>query len=247
VLTSTELDRLSVVLVSTRNSLNIGAAARAMCNFGFERLRLVNPYEPAYRDARSAVGAIGLLANAKEFNSVAEAVSDCTLVIGTHSAGRRQPQHTFYTLSSGASLIRSELSTPENEKRNVAILFGSEKFGLLNEDLSHCHWTMHIPTAGTQPSMNLGQAVAVCLYELVRDNPNETAEEKPVPSSSETLERTTALLLEALYTSGYMGNQASEEKEEAVRRLVRRLYLSMEDATLWLGMLRQILWKMRTK
>jgi TrmH family RNA methyltransferase len=247
VLTSAELDRLSVVLVSTRNPLNIGAAARAMCNFGFERLRVVNPYEPAFRDARSAVGAIGLLTNAKEFNSVAEAVSDCTLVIGTTSVGRRQPQHALYTLSSGASLIRSELRTPEDEKRNVAILFGSEKFGLLNEDLSHCHWTMHIPTTGTQPSMNLGQAVAVCLYELVRDNPNETTEEKPLTASSETLERTTALLLEALHGSGYMGNQTNEEKEGSVRRLVRRLNLSMEDATLWLGMLRQILWKMRTK
>src|SRR6476660_4042282 len=66
-------DRLMVVLVSTRNPLNIGAAARAMSNFGFSRLRVVNPYEVAFEEARSAVGATTLLKNAERFRSVTEA------------------------------------------------------------------------------------------------------------------------------------------------------------------------------
>lgn len=243
--TPIELDRLCVVLISTRNPLNIGAVARAMCNFGFERLRVVNPYEPAFRDARSAVGAASLLANAEEFKTVAEAVSDCTLVVGTIALGRRQPQHPFHTLATAAPLIREELRSIDHEKRRVAVLFGSEKFGLSNEDLSHCHWLMHIPTNAEQPSMNLGQAVAVCLYELVRDRADAPATEKPAPASAGDLERTTAVLLDTLHASGYMGEQAGEEKEMAVRRMVRRLNLSAEDATLWLGMLRQILWKLR--
>src|SRR5579885_2061134 len=78
-----ELDNLRVVLVAARNPLNIGAAARAMSNFGFLRLRLVNPYTAAFREARSAVGAAALLANAEEYQNVAEAVADCTLVVGT--------------------------------------------------------------------------------------------------------------------------------------------------------------------
>ena len=78
-----ELDRLCVVLVATRNPLNIGAAARAMSNFGVLRLRVVNPYDLAFREARSAMGAAKLLAGAEEFKSLAEAVADCGLVVGT--------------------------------------------------------------------------------------------------------------------------------------------------------------------
>ncbi len=73
---SSNVRDLCVVLVATRNPLNIGAAARAISNFGFTRLRVVNPYEIAFRKAQSAVGASELLARAEEFNSVAEAVAD---------------------------------------------------------------------------------------------------------------------------------------------------------------------------
>ena len=79
----TEFDRLRVILVAARNPLNIGAAARAMSNFGFRHLRVVSPYEVAFREARSAVGAAALLSSAEEYTSVAEAVADCTLVVGT--------------------------------------------------------------------------------------------------------------------------------------------------------------------
>ena len=70
-------DRLRVVLVATRNPLNLGAAARAMSNFGAGRLRVVNPYQVAFREARSTVGASKVLKNAEEYGSVAEAVGDC--------------------------------------------------------------------------------------------------------------------------------------------------------------------------
>src|SRR5438445_13463874 len=89
---------LRVVLVETRNPLNIGAAARAMANFGFARLRVVNPYDPAFREARSAVGAAPLLQAAGEFSSVADAVAECRLVIGTTSVGHRELQHPIRRL-----------------------------------------------------------------------------------------------------------------------------------------------------
>src|SRR5579863_9902159 len=90
---STQLDRLRVVLVSTRNPLNIGAAARAMSNFGFRHLRLVNPYEVAFREARSAVKAGAILESAVEYKTLAEAVGDCELVVGTTAAGKRELNH----------------------------------------------------------------------------------------------------------------------------------------------------------
>ncbi len=240
-----DLDRICVVLVSARNPLNIGAAARAMCNFGFHRLRVVSPYDAAFREARSAVGASSVLTLAEEFTSVAAAVADCTLVVGTTAIQQRQLQLPHKTLAQAAPLIHAEICGMQQPGNNVAILFGSEKFGLSNKDMSHCNWLMHIPTAQEQPSMNLGQAVAVSLYELIRAQTDMSPSEKPAPASSGELERLTSVLLDTLHASGYMETRPANDKEETVRRLVHRLNLSSEDSSTWLGMLRQIAWKLR--
>jgi tRNA/rRNA methyltransferase len=239
-----EPDQLRVVLVGARNPLNIGAAARAMSNFGFLRLRVVNPYQVAFREARSAMGAAALLTAAEEFPGVAEAVADCALVVGTTAIQHRELRHPLRRLEYGARLIRRQ-----SAGGRVALLFGSEKTGLSNDDLSHCHWLLHIPTRPQHLSMNLGQAVAVCLYELVRDakqaaRAKKEKIEKPAPAGE--VERISGLLLEALQRSGYVNPIAASSTEERVRRMVRRLELSSRDAELWLGMLRQILWKIKT-
>ena len=136
----------------------------------------------------------------------------------------------------------------------MALLFGSEKRGLSNDDFSYCHWLLHIPTREEHTSMNLGQAVAVCLYELARgaakasNRTNSKAiskTEKPKSAASADLERITTMLIEALRASGYLGERSAAAKEEKIRRMVRRLALSSADAELWLGMLRQMLWKMK--
>lgn len=236
-----ELDRLRVVLVGARNPLNIGAAARAMSNFGFLRLRVVNPYELAFREARSAMGAAELLASAEECNTVAEAVADCAMVVGTTSIQHRDLLHPIHRLDEGAALISQQMvSTP------VALLFGSEKFGLSNDDLSHCHWLINIPTRDEHVSMNLGQAVAITLYELVRDSKTIEAPELPETATAGDVERVTTSLLEALSISGYATPATITATEEKVRRMVRRMNLSTRDAELWLGILRQILWKLRS-
>ncbi len=232
-----ELDRLRVVLVATRNPLNIGAAARAMSNFGFHRLRVVKPYDPAFREARSAVGASEVLAGAEEFSSVATAVGDCVLVVGTTSGRDRELQQPLHKLKQGAALIRRHLG-----RGPVALLFGSEKRGLSNKDLSHCNLLLHIPTRKQHPVMNLGQAVAVCLYEIAQDSRPVFRAETPRLATSAQSERMTTLLLEVLLASGYFASSSANGQK--VRRLVRRLSLSAADAELWLGMLRQMLWKM---
>ena len=235
---------LRVVLVSPRNPLNIGAAARALFNFGFSRLRVVNPYEVAFREARSAVGARGVLEAAEEFQSVAEAVADCALVVGTTSLGHRELEHRLRPLDEGAPAIRKQMKASP-----VALLFGSEKFGLSNEDLAHCHWLMRITTADTQHSMNLGQAVAVCLYELSRGELGSAAKpaRSPEAATAGEAEQITNLLLDALRRSGYVNPVTSTSTENKVRRLVRRLDLHARDVPVVLGMLRQILWKLDSK
>ena len=228
------------MLVATRNPLNIGAAARAMANFGFARLRVVAPYPVAFREARSAVGAAPLLQAAEEFPDLAGAVADCRLVVGTTSVGHRGLQHPLRRLEYGARFIRRATAAAP-----AALLFGSEKFGLSNDDLSHCHWLMRIPTAATDLSMNLGQAVALCLYELARDPRAVRARpEKTRPAAAADNEQITALLMEALTRSGYVNPVTETSTKEKARRLVRRLDVNAKDAPVLLGMLRQILWKL---
>src|ERR1700761_1915524 len=158
--------RVSVVLVRARNPNNIGAVARAMHGFGFQDLRLVSDYLVSVEQARSAVDASDILTTAKTFSTVAEAIAGCTLVVGTTAVGDRKREHTLHPLAQGGDLIAASPGP-------VALLFGSEKTGLSNEDLSHCNWMMTVPMHATpgmrHASMNLGQAVAVCLYELIRD------------------------------------------------------------------------------
>jgi len=273
--TPAELDRLRVVLVATRNPLNIGAAARAMSNFGFFNLTLVNPYDPSYREARSAVGASDLLANAHRVDTVAEAVSGCTLVIGTTAAGaQRELRHPLLRLEQAASRIRKHL-----QSGHAAILFGSEKFGLSNDDLSHCHYLLRIPTREQHRSVNLGQSVAICLYELARDakskspapparagntksqttalssraggaaqpaNKPATSATQPLhqPATSADIERVADLLMQALDASGSLQVRSESGTRAKVRRLLLRHKLSTADAEFWLGMLRQITWKL---
>ena len=220
-----------------------------MSNFGFRHLRVVNPYEVAFREARSAVGATPLLVQAEEFKSIADAIADCALVVGTSAMSRRNPEQRVHNLRQGASVIRQRLA-----RGRVALLFGSEKRGLSNEDFSHCHWLLRIPTREAHRSVNLGQAVAVCLYELSRESKLAAPLKTNELARSGDLERLTAVLLDALRASGYLklrstkNSQASSAMaaEEKVRRLVRRMNLSSEDAERLTGMFRQILWKFGT-
>ena len=129
----------------------------------------------------------------------------------------------------------------------VALLFGSEKFGLSNEDMSHCHWLMRIPTRDDHGSMNLGQAVAVCLYELARGGKVVGAKRSGDGdrAAAGELERLTQLLFDLLNASGYVKPRVAAATEEKLRRMARRMNLSVADADTWLGMLRQIQWKLR--
>jgi TrmH family RNA methyltransferase len=234
------LDLLRVVLVSPRNPLNIGAAARAMSNFGCTRLRLVNPYNVAFKEARSAVRAGYILEQAEVFENVAEAIADCSLVAGTTAGGRRDLHIPLQRVEAGGSLLREHLTTEP-----AALLFGSEKFGLSNDDMSHCHWLMRIPTRDEHASMNLGQAVAICLYELRRDEHETARRFPPAPAASaEDLERLTELLGDVLTRSGYVNDRVSRSSELKLRRLIRRVGIPANDVETWLGMLRQILWKL---
>lgn len=233
------LQNLRVVLVSPRNPLNIGAAARAMSNFGFLHLRVVNPYEVAFRDARSAVGASPVMQAAEEFASVGAAIADCALAVGTTAIRHRQLQQPVKTLAKAVNPIRGNLFGS-----NVALLFGSEKWGLSNDALSHCHWVLHIPTREAHQSMNLGQAVAICLYELVRVPGGKRPPDKQDRASLGLVERIAGEMLAALRTSEYINPKTGQLSEEKLRRMLRRMNVEAADAEVLLGMFHKINWKL---
>lgn len=242
VLNAEERERLEVVLVRPRNPLNIGAAARAMANFGLTHLTVVEPWEPSWRSARSAVGAPELLTEGREAKSVAEAVGGATYVVGTGSLTYRKPDQEADLVERMADPVRARLAAGEW----VAILFGPEKHGLTREDLSYCHALAVIPTDDGQPSMNLGQAVAVCLYELAGRGNAETqtlAAGAPMPATAETLERLEKLVLEVMaWTEPQLIGEGSARE---LRELFRRLSVGEKDGKRVLGTFRRILWRFR--
>jgi TrmH family RNA methyltransferase len=243
-LTEANCDQFDVVLVSPRNPLNIGAAARAMANFGFSRLTVVAPYEPHWQEAKSAVGAEDLLQNARRTESLADAVADCTLVIGTGTLTYRKPEQPVVALPNLASFIESK-RTPSADR--IALVFGPEKHGLTREDLSHCHVLVEIPTGPLQPSMNLGQAVAVCLYELAtRTAPTpEAAPTAPQAATTGRQELLAGLVERLMVASDYSPAAMHEANHHDLRLLLRRLSLADKDARRILGILRRVLWKLK--
>ncbi len=243
VLPEAQRDLLDVVLVSPRNPLNIGAAARAMANFGLHRLSVVAPFDPTWREARSAIGAPDLLLNAVESATFAEAVASCTLVVGTGTLTWRNPEQPVIQLPELAPLVSQELA----RGGRVALVFGSEKHGLTREDLSYCHLLVEIPTDPLQPSMNLGQAVAVCLYELIRSA--ESAPTTPVPSVTSSapsgrLDLLAGVIEEAMQAVGYSPRAMQPANRHDLRLLLRRLSLSAHDTRRILGLFRRILWRL---
>jgi tRNA/rRNA methyltransferase len=265
VLTSVQRARLTVVLVGARNPGNIGAAARAMQDFGFSDLRVVNefaaPFEAAQIEAaasveaKSAVAAESVMRNARRFDALAEAIADCTLVVGTTAVGEREIKMPVEPLRQTAGEILATLGAAESGR--VALLFGSEKTGLTNEQLSHCNRLTTVPMYAPQGtgsdgkperhlSMNLGQSVAVCLYELTREG-FEGARELPVlheaPATADDRERLTQLLLDVMQATGYTRRYPQNAGGPLVRQLAMQLGTSHREAMTWMGVLKQVLWR----
>jgi TrmH family RNA methyltransferase len=264
-LTQSQRASIDIVLVSPRNPLNIGAVARAMANFGISRLAVVAPYAPHWREARSAIGAPELLQNAIETESLAEAVADSTFVAGTGTVTRRKPEQLVVSLPDAGPILAQHL----DRSRRIALVFGPEKHGLTRDDLSFCNILIEIPTHPSQPSMNLGHAVAVCLYELARRAvpgvdecntggvgglptfPQKQAEslghrelEIEPASSSAALDRLAGLIEQTMAGAGYSPRVMQPANRHDLRLLLRRLAPSALDTRRMLGLFRRILYRL---
>jgi tRNA/rRNA methyltransferase len=237
-----------------------------MANFGFARLSVVAPYEPHWREAKSAVGAENLLQNARITDCLADAVADCTLVVGTGSLEHRTPEQPAIPLPDLAPKVRGELA----RDGRIALIFGSEKRGLTQADLSFCHLLAVIPTDPQQPSMNLGQAVAVCLYEIAsrinQTSPSADLElgaqrqmgapgpsqlgtgeikQDATPASTRDLELLAGLVEETMLAANYSPPDMRNANQHDLNLLLRRLAFTRSDAGRILGFFRRILWRLK--
>jgi TrmH family RNA methyltransferase len=223
-----------IVLVRPRDPNNIGAAARAMKNFGFRDLTVIAPHPPTWSEVTSAVNATDVLTQARVCATLDEAIADCNLVIGTTDHTRVVGKQTVYAPFD----LSRDLAEAEYK---LALVFGTEKHGLTKEDLSRCHRVMSIPTEPNCPSMNLGQAVAICCYELIRDGAQASI--VPCPAETATARATDAMLelsLEVLREIDFVLPGNESDLTQRLRGSLLRLKPTKYDIEMLCGILSRI-------
>lgn len=226
------MSTLRVVLVRPKEPANVGAAARAMKNFGLKSLFLVAPQRPIGRHAYAlASHAEDVLAGATHCETVAEALGGCTLALGTTARARTEGR--VYTPREAAQALPTE---------GVAVLFGPEDFGLSNDDLKHCQGYIRIPTAA-YASLNLAQAVQLVAYEwFIAEQGGAAVRPSEELAPRELLEGMYEHLLRTLHLIGYTDAQRQESADRLFRAIFDRAALSPREVAALRGLWRQVRW-----
>lgn len=227
---------LRVVLVRPKSAGNVGSVARAMKNFGVDDLVLVAPrrYRAAAAEAM-AVHASDLLERSRRCTSLAEAVADCSWVVGTTCRAGPYRRRVLSPREAASKIVSLGPAQP------VALVFGPEDHGLSNDDLKLCHELLTIPTHGEYQSLNLAQAVLACLYEVFLAR-HPSPEQGPLLATSGSLERMYEQLAGALLDIGFLHGGNPEHIMFAIRRIFGRANLEDREVAIWLGVARQIRW-----
>jgi len=233
------LDNIRVVLVHTTHSGNIGGVARAMKNMGLRNLTLVKPLEyPAPEAEWRAASAIDVLEQASVVETVAEAIADAQFVVGTSARERRIPWPV-----QDARQCASRLVDNAQAGEQVAILFGREDRGLLNEELELCNLHCHIPTHEDYPSLNLAMAVQLVAYEIRMKALGDTlpAEEDAqwdAPfATAKDMQHFYTHLEETLIEIGFLDPGAPRQLMRRLKRLYNRVRLDEMELNILRGTL----------
>jgi tRNA/rRNA methyltransferase len=232
------LDRIRIVLVRPREAQNVGAAARAMKNMGLVELVLVDALGlDETRAATLAVHAADVLAERRHVPTLAAALADCGLVVGTSGRPTAARDGGMAPRALAPAILAAA------GPNSVALVFGPEDHGLALEELKLCHHVMTIPTSDTYGSLNLAQAVLVCAYELWT-----AAAERTAPPPDRALARHDRLelmyeKLEAGLTAvSFLHGEEALVTMRRLRRMLGRAALDEEDVQMLLGMARQMTW-----
>lgn len=229
---------LRIILVEPREAGNVGAAARAMKNFGFDELWVVGEHPSLLPVAGWwASGADDLLASARFAESLQDALAGAHVTVATTSMRGRTTPVTF----SASSLAERFASLGDDQ--TLALVFGREDSGLTGDELRLCQYTAAIPTNDRFPTMNLAQSLCVFCYELSSIERTPVARELPDAALVERMhQRARALLLEA----GFLHENNPDRVYDDVRAMIARADLDARETTIVLGIIRQIEWKMRS-
>jgi len=228
---------LRIVLVEPQSAGNVGAAARVMKNFGFHELWIVGEHPPLEPLAGWwASGADDVLTRAHFAPTLHAAIAEAQMAVATTSArGRTTPLHFDPQQLAHAF---GELG----EEDILALVFGREDSGLTREEITLCQRTAGIPTDDAFPTMNLAQAVGIFCYQLSRIVLVPSQRERPTAALMERLhERVESLLLEA----GFLHENNPDRIYDDIRSIVARADLDMREATILLGVIHQMEWKIR--
>ncbi len=215
------LEQVRIVLVNTSHTGNIGSAARAMKTMGLSDLWLVDPVSPPDSQAIAlAAGASDILANARTVPTLAEAVADCGLVIGTSARSRTWSWPMLDAREAGEKIMT------EAPRHKVALVFGRERTGLSNDELQQCHFHVAIPANPEYSSLNLAMAVQTLSYEvrmawLAREQGAVTEIEQDYPLS-EDLERFYQHLEQTLLETGFIIKPHPGQVMTKLRRMFNR-------------------------
>lgn len=230
-----DLRRIRVVLVEPEGPLNVGLVARTMKNMGAKDLCLVNPKCPPLHPYAMvmASGALELLQGAKVVGSLEEAIGDCALVVGTTRRRRRGKE--LIPLREGAPKVLEVASA-----QPVAVLFGREKTGLTNEELSLCQLLLTIPSDPRHGSLNLAQAVAVVLYELRASAIPPQGRPPRKLAKGEELQGLLSHLKEVLQRVGFLDPRNPQRGFEELKAILLRAQLDPREVRLLRGVLRSI-------
>ncbi len=231
-------DNIDIVLVHTTHSGNIGGVARAMKNMGLHRLTLVSPLEfPASEATWRAASAADVMENARIVDALEEAIADCQFVVGTSARERRIP----WPVQDARRCAERIASHSSNER--VAVLFGREDRGLLNEELQHCHLHCHIPTHESYASLNLAMAVQIVAYELrmaqlgEATNLAEDAHWDTPFATTEDMDRFYEHLESTLVDIEFLKPEAPRQLMRRLRRLYNRVRLDEMELNILRGIL----------
>lgn len=225
------LDNIRVVLVETSHPGNLGAAARAMKVMGLSRLYLVNPRCGIDAEARArASGAVDVLDGAAVCASLDEALAGTVLAAACTSRRRDLPHPAYTPRQAAPELIAQAAAAP------VAIVYGSETFGLSNEQLAKCRWLLNIPTNPDYASLNLGAAVQVVAYELRCSLADATLDlPEFMPASHEEVEGLIGAWEETLVEIGFLDPKHPKRLMPRLRRFFARAGLEKEEVAIWRG------------
>ncbi len=239
---SDALARLRVVLLSPLYGGNVGSICRAMGNMGAQDLAIAAPRTLDHNEARMmACHAGGIFESRTEYPSLGDAIADCGMVIGTTARGGLYRQHAR-TAREWAPEVFAEAA----RGTRVALIFGPEDNGLSNEDLALCTHIIQIPTTDSYTSLNLSQAVLVCLYEIfIASNQFEARNEKSELATSALRERMFTMWRELLLRVGFMKEEKADHMMLGLRRVMARGALSIDDVNIMMGVARQTEWALK--